>query len=664
MIKFNRIEQYKYNNYVTWKGGGQFCRQQWLERATQLKEYFHNNVDNTNTVYTKDQLRKLDELLGMPVNVNLLYPMLSQKIALLASVKPSFKIVTTDGKAKDYAFILDKIKHGILYASDTSTETEAVLKDAVVAGMGAWFVSPDTFFDRNPFHISISYIPYENYILDPNARKRNLEDMEGCFIEKAVPYRAFVKLYADILAQLTDENGQPIDPKIFINNSLIEGQIPESQKVVTTAFADQQSVIVREYYEKVFSTMYTVQNPVDGTTSYVFAENLSEEQRLLLDPIKEYPDTYVRKTILFGEFEVWEEILPITNYPLVVTFFEWGGRPYASYGAGHFMMGMQEVFDKILAIMVLNGILSNNPGWTAPVGSILPEHRKAWEEYGNDPRVIREYVPKEYGNTVLKPEREQVAQLSNFYPLVLDILKQGMQTSTAITPILQGDASEAGVDVFSSLQQYQSAAMVRIQNNSARLNDSLKLLGQVLIEYLVATIQPDTYQFLDEKGRINEVSVMKDFINNMRLFRYKVAVVPDAASPTKRLATSMELFRVAQSSSDPVERSLYTQKAAELTDIPEIDDLLKKLDVTKRTQSELQSLQEAYNRLMETSKQIENRFINTELENRIMKKLMNYDSKIEREMGAITAKLGLAKELATDKLDEAVKPETNNTNEE
>jgi hypothetical protein len=110
------------------------------------------------------------------------------------------------------------------------------------------------------------------------------------------------------------------------------------------------------------------------------------------------------------------------------------------------------------------------------------------------------------------------------------------------------------------------------------------------------------------------------------------------------------LMGIAQSSPDPVERQILTQKAMELSDVPVYDDIQKQLDVVKNSQQKLQALQEAYNRLMETSKQMENKYINTTLENRILVQLMGKEGQIEGKFGALNAKLDIATQLADSKL--------------
>lgn len=647
MLKYERIPLYIYEKYISWKSDATYGRKDWLDRAKVAEEYYYNDVDKTGTTYTAAQVNKIAENTDIPVSINFLHPIINQKLAILVSTKPSVKVVSLDGRAKEQAFVLDKVKHGILLSSNTQGELEEAAKSMLISGIGHIMVVPTNYYRQSMFNLSVVNVPYDEVILDINAKKRNLDDMEGFFIEKAFTLPKVMKLYGDIISAVTDEQGNPVNVRSYVGQTWVEGQLTEVQDVTTTAWNTDDRIIVREFYEKVFTKMFSVPNPETGAVDYLFAEDLEiDQQSILSTATNVVEDIFIKKSILLGDYLVWTQMLPITEYPLRTIFFEWGGRPYRSYGAMHFTVGMQEASDKIFSIMILNGILQNNSGWLAPKGAITEEDRPKWEDHGNNPRAIKEYNPKQWGNEILIPTREDVQQLSNFYPMVLEMLKSGIEYSTGITPILQGDPQAAGVEVFSSLQQYQNAAMMRIQLSVSRLNDVMREVGQVLIEYIVASITPNSYQFLDGDGNINEMEIMMDYINNMRAYRYQVVAVPSTALPTQRLAIGSELMKIAQSSPDPAERQILTQKALELSDIREYDQIAERLDAVKNAESKLKDLQEAYNRLMETSKQIENRFINASLENRILKKLMSSEAKIEASFAEVQTKLDIAGKMA------------------
>lgn len=645
MITFIRASDFIRDRYESWKRDTTWGRQGWLTRAESSEEYYYNDVDQTGTTYTASQVSKIQENTNIPVSINFLHPVTNQKLALLSQAKPSVKTLSLDGRAKQHAFVLDKMKHGIFYNSNAQMEIEQMIKDMLIVGMGHIMITPVDFYKKGMFNLRVVHVPWDEVILDINAKSRTLEDMEGFFIERAFTIAKTLQVYGGIISQLKGEDGRPVDIKALVGPTWTQDRLTDKQDITTSSWNTDERVIIREYYEKVFTEMYLIKN--DGLIEYVFKENLEPgDEAKIANPEKVLPDVYVRKTIMMGDFQVWVEMLPITEYPLRTAFFEWGGRAYRSYGMIHFTKGMQEAFDKILQIMILNGILSNNAGWTAPKGSIPEEDREKWEQFGANPKVIKEYVPKVFENQVLKPERDSVTALSNFYPMVLDMLKNGIEYSTGVTAVLQGNAKEANVEVFSSLQQYQNAAMMRVKMSTGHINQVMKELGQVLIEYMAASLTPDTFSFFDQDGKLNELKLALDVVNDIKTMKFLTVSIPSTAMPTQRLAIATELAKIAQSSPDPVERQILTQKAMELSDIREWDEMAEKLDVVKRAQEQTQALQAGYDRLLETTKQMENKYVNIALENRILKELASKEQAIGEKFAELETKLKLADEMA------------------
>jgi hypothetical protein len=663
MVVFYRIPRNIEANYVSWKSDTKYGRKQHLNRAESSEEYYFSDVDQTGTTLTSSQYSRIIEATAMPFSMNPIYPMVNQQLAILKGVKPSMRVMSLDGRAKQHAALLDKMKHAVLYNSRAQVEIESHIKDMLIAGMGCLMVVPMSQYQGGLFNTGVTYVPFDEVILDINAKKKSLEDMEGFFIEKAFTIPKFKVLYGDILANLKDpKTGLPVEISSFTNSVWMEDYMTDKAKVTTTQWNQDDFVVVREYFEKTFTTMYVVPDPRTGNYRYLFAENLDLDQETLLSTaVDTVPGVYIKKTLIFGDFVTYEEVQPYTRWPLVVSFFEWGGRPYRSYSVVHYTKGMGEAYEKALHIMILNGLLTNNSGWKAPKGSIAEEDRPKWEDYANNPRVIKEYVPVVREGQVFAPEREKIEPIGQFFPYLLDLLKNGIEYSSGITPILQGDAREAGVEVFSSLQQYQNAAMQRIKLSTSHINETMIDLGQVMVENMTANITPNDYLFFDEKGALNEVKLAQEITNDIMSYRYLVVSVPSSAMPTQRLAMATELAKIAQSTSDPLERSLYTQTAIDLTELREFDDLKEKLDVVKRTQVQLENLQKAYERLNETAKQMENKYINISLENRILKQLMSKEEQVTKAYAEMESKINIAKEMIKqDVKDKTKKKEGNN----
>jgi hypothetical protein len=615
------------DKYFDWKAK----REPWLKYARENYEYYMNDVEGTHTIYTQVQKNTIENTTNIPVTINWLYPAASQKLALMVQSKPGSKVISTDGRYKETALILDKVTRSIMYSSQVKSQNKESLKDTLIMGMGHRMVMEDDIFQPGAFGLRIKHVVPEEVILDANAKDPTLADAEGFFIEKELTETKFLQHYGYLLKDLVDPQGYPVSIDMFIKSS-------DSLLGRASLSGVWKKILLREYYDLIYSNMYIVDNPETGQKVKIFEENLEEDQKFILSGIEGMPGVYVRKHIIIGDWKLTTRTLPLTKFSLDTMIFEWGGSPYKSYGMIHFAKGMQEAYDKTIQMMILNGILQNNNPWIIPEGCVSATQRPEWEN--QNPMVAKRFTPIVIQNQIFQPYREPVGQLSNFYPTLSEMLKNGIDKSTGISPILEGDTSSGKIEVFSTLQQYHSAAMQRVIMAIEDVNVASARLGNILCEYIANTMDISKYYYyFDEKGAFNELEVMQELVDNVFLGSYQVIAVEADLMPSQRIANATELYKVAQTSTDPVERTLLTQKAMELSDIKGTEDILEKMDMIKNTQAQLAQMQEQLERDKELLKQYENRALNAEYKTKLMEKLMQSTEAVIRAEEKVTTQL-------------------------
>jgi hypothetical protein len=637
-------------NYVTWKRE----RSSWLERAAEGEDFYYLDREGTGTMLTVEQKNTIEDTSNVILDINFIHPVGQQRTAILTQNKHAFKIISLDGRMKDYATVLDKMKNGVFYHSKLQLQMQQFIKDIHVSGMGCMYVDHSERYYPGQFGVTIRNIPFDSVILDCNTRDATTSDAEGIILEKEITEAKAIAMFKDVIADIDGGGGEPVSIKAFAGGTWIQTELTDKAKVSTWVNAPGWKYHYRVFYDKVYTTMYLVKNPQTDEVEQLFKENLSEDEQILLDANEgEIPDFYVRKRVALGDFFIYTEVMPITNYPIIFGWYDWAGRPYRSYGMVHYLKGMQQAYNKLVQLAVLNGILQNNGGWISPKGGIAPEDKEKWRLHGNNPMHIKEYVPISGadGKTYI-PERVQVQGLSNFYPTIMQLLQQGIEYVSGINPVVQGNADAAGVDVFSSLQQYQNAAMQRIIMTAQGIAASMEMLGNVTVEFLISTLKKGDYVFFDENGTVNEVQIADD-INNFKLNKFLVVSIPSTMMPTQRLSFATELMKVAQSDPDPVNRSILTKHAMKLSEIPEGDEIMEETDMIKRTQGELQQAQEALKRANEVAKQMENRAVNAEIELKVEQGVRQGLVKTARMMGQAETEIAVAKELETGKMQES-----------
>lgn len=621
----------------------------WDDRTKILEGYYYNDVDETGTTFTQEQKSKVENNTGIPVSLNKIYSVIEQKLAILTQTKPSSKVIAYDTKAqsKQFAYVLDKCKNSIMYHSQAILEQKEAMKDMLVLGMGITGIFPKQYDTMGDFGLEYLYLHPSEVRLDVNSKRINNSDMSGFFITKELDEETAKEMFTDKIAAINFKFGTEYKLTDFARSDVLMSRGTRGGLVEDFG---QYKYDTLEYYTKEVADLCLVKNP-EGNIEFLFAENLEEELKVLLTNTQEIEtNRFVVKYTMLGNKLIEKEFLPITEFPIRVRYFNWGGKPYRSYGVAHYLRGMQDAQDKAVQLLIQNGMLTNNAGWEAPYGSIDAAERVKWEQMGNKPGIIKEYKPVILENTVMKPERTQIQQLSNFYPMLIDMMDKAMEVSSGVHPFMSGDPKQK-IDVFSTLQQYQNAGSQRILMALMDIQVAEEYIGNVLVQWLVVTLKPDeNYVLFDaEAGDFNEVQIANDIMTDFKLARYKVMAIPSESTQSQRIAMSTELMKISQTTPDPAERAIYIKKAFQLADMRGFDEVQKEVDTAKNLQSQIQQLQEELKRAEEIQKQLENKVIASEIKAKVA----------EGFYGAIdnvtTAEAETKKDLEISKLKEELK---------
>ena len=621
MVKFTLIPEPLRQLYDNWST----VAKAFHEKTRKYEDYYLSDTDNTDTPFTIDQLKRIHETTGVDSSINRIYSTTSQAIALLARKKLSNRMVAVDEKYHNHAVAIDKIKEGIMIDSYSTVAEEESIKDMLISGMGhKHVVRPETEFETI-FPCMIEHVHSSQVILDINCTDRTLRKMQGYFIDKEIPLAQAQKAYQYLLDQINqlklNNSDNPVDwtmfGKGFTGFASYNRRSPEN-------LVYDQTVWVREYYDKIYSKCYLVEDKDIGIRK-LFAENLFPEQQTLLQTALRIDEgIYIRKTTVLGDYIVDVTMQPITEWSLITKFFEWGGKPYKSKGFVHFAKPLQQAYDSVVQMLLLNGWVTSNTGYMAPKNSIPPSDVKDWEEGLLNPTKVKFYNPVIIGEQLLKPEKMQGGNIGNFYPEMMEVFTKGLYEVTGMDPqIMAGMQTNNTIETFSTLSKLETAAMQRIMMQYDHIALAQQQEGIVLIEYISSECKPEViYNFLDSHGTINEVQFTMEAVKEAKLARYRIVAVPFQVAQTQRLMISQLLFQVAQSTPDPSERKLFIEYALKLQDMPEMDGLLEKMDVINETKQQLEGLQEELKRQKQINKQTEDIALRAEHREKLLQKLI------------------------------------------
>jgi len=651
MILFELLPEALRNRYNSWST----VQRKFITDTKKDEQLYYGDVEGTRTLYNKKQYGNIKDNTNIHSTVNYLYPITNHKLAVLTSQNPSHKVQSVDGSEifDKLALRVDAMKHEVLRNSLGILETEETVKDILIRGQGLSETIRPNRYAPGAFNVALVHRHPAEVILDINCTSRNIQTMEGYFTEKEVPLERAKEVYNPIIQEINQKFNKNLTMEFF---SKTADNIAEEERTKVEGMYEPHKILIREYVDKIYTNMYLVKNE-NGLIMRLFAENMEPDQQTLLSgAIDTWPDLYVRRTLILGDYIVQVLMEPMTVFPLNWSFNEWAGKPYMCYGVIHSGKGMQDAYDKLIAMLLLNGILTNNAGWKSPKGGIDKDDIPSWENV-NDPRKVRFYNPKQWENTVLVPERDEVQQLGQFYPYMLDMMKNGIEYVTGINSLLQG-SPEAGIEIFSTVKQLQSSAMERVLLSMKHVNQYSMNVGQSITELLLAEIQPDTfYSMSDGEGNLSTLKLTKEEVNYLRQARFKLIPIPMEAMPTQRMAISTELMKVAQTTADPVERNEFINTSLELSGIRGVKGILPKLDQIARLNKQIQEITEQHKRSKEMHKQTQNKLLNTEEDKAVLQRLVRLFERIAKQEGRTEQAIKDEETIAKLKTQIKVKPD-------
>lgn len=639
LINFEKLPDKIVQQYNAWKS----ARDKFLIRANKARDYFLNDVEGTGTTYTQEQYNKIRTTTNLPISFNILYPVVSQKSAILNQSKYSINILPIDDNAKAVAHIMNKIKDMILYSSSSVLEIKEAVKEYLITGIShiGWTKTEYT-PDDSLFGLKLVHYPIEEVILDPNFKRQDASDMRGYFITKKVTsdvFEYFFKPYLNIINDYYNSN--------YTIEEVVSGvKRLDTESINLVKSLDQYEVEMIDYYDKTIAEMLIVRDPETKLVKRIFRENMFPDQFEIIASTYEILDRKIAKFVRITRTvnqKIYEIAIEETEeFPLKSLFMEWGNAPYKSKGMGGYLIPMQETMDKVLQQMIFNAMLINNGGIKAPQGSIPDELRANWEQDGFNPLAIKFYVPYTAPNgQILVPEREQMPQLPQHYIVLLSLIKEMMEFTVGITPIVTGDVKSATSEVFATNQLYQNAAMHRVLDNAQYINTIFEAIGRVLIQLLPSYIDTNKqYHFFNEEaGDFDEIQITNEQLNTITEAKFRLIAVPTEATPMQKMSTAKSLLDIAQTTQNPLERDLFIKEAYRLANIRGFEQLQEKIDTINNLQQQLKEYADKEERFNQLMKQMENRIINAELKAKVVEAQMKAVVDIEK------AKIATEKDL-------------------
>ena len=538
---------------------------------------------------------------GQPPEANnKIRPAVEQVLANIAASAPEWDVHSVGKTDNDAAYVFDQLLDKIWYESDADVHFRQACKDFIVKGIACVYVYPDWKGDGGLGTIKVRRMPPESIFVDPNTSMPDFSD-------------ASAVIYSDIhtkdnLKILFPQYAKEIDKaqEDFDRNEISSGKYSRDMVETRGTMANDHQSKVRKYcYFTKVNVPYAM--IVDNNTGKNQLYDKDEYKALISDGKYEgfieegiisenlIYQTRVREVFVVGDTILYDEILPISEYPVVVACNEHSGNPFPTGDVRH-AKTPQRMLNRTEALIISHTNATTNFKLVYEDGAIDASEIQKW----HIPNAIIRANPGALATGKIK-EFSPPSVSSALYT-EKSRYENDIETVFGAYKFLQGDSQGAPGTVGEA--QIMDEASSRKQNwKILPIYDMLTKTAKVIVEWMPNVYdQQRTLRIMSPTGEENEVQLNIPVIDDktgavkklydMQTAQFDVRVVvgsPRSKSPMAELQKDLTLLNA----------GIYDKTQVIMNMKGDIDksSLMKRMGEIANLQAQLQQAQEELKRM-------------------------------------------------------------------
>ena len=400
MIKFNKLKLEELEAH--------HIRDEFVLYDSSADEYRYQMTEDEE-FYLGEQLTEAQkeylQSVGQPAESNnKIRPAVEQVLANIASASPEWDIHPVGKMDGPLASLYNELVDNIWYSSDGDIQFRKVCKDYIVKGISYFYVYPDWNADSGLGGVRFKRFAPECVYVDPNCTLPDFSDAVSIIYSDVHTKESLKVSFPDVADEIDDcledqDTNYESTGKYSADDIMTRADVPE----------DHQPK-VRKYirFTKVAVPYVLV---TETTTGY--NQSYNEEQYKELTKDKNYEKllkenaisekltyrTHVRETCVIGDFIYYDDVLPISHYPIVPACNEHVGTPFPAGDVRH-AKSPQRMLNRTEALLIAHTNATTNFKLVVEDGAIEPEELDRWNipnaVITANPGAIREGKIKEF----------------------------------------------------------------------------------------------------------------------------------------------------------------------------------------------------------------------------------------------------------------------------
>ena len=339
-----------------------------------------------------------------PESNNKIRPAVEQVLSNIASTKPEWDVEASgdfDGKV---ASVYNKILDQIWYDSNGDSHFRSACKDFIVKGLTYLYVYPDYQADNGLGGIRFKRIKPEAVFVDPNSSMPDFSDASSIIYTDLHTKESLKILFPDIADKIDDveedygndeqSSGNYDRDSVMTRGDVSRDNQPTVRKYIRFAKVSIPSVLVTELVSgksQVFDKDGYEQLASDKKYDELIKQGTVTEEIIY--------NTKIRETCIIGDIVYYDEILPISIYPIIPACNEHTGTPYPSGDVRH-SKSPQRMLNRTEALLISHTSATTNFKLVVEDGAIDPKELQKWNIPNAiiraNPGALREGKIKEY----------------------------------------------------------------------------------------------------------------------------------------------------------------------------------------------------------------------------------------------------------------------------
>ena len=289
---------------------------------------------------TKTQKNYLLSVGQPPEANNKIRPAVEQVLANIAASAPEWDVHAVGKTDNDAAFVFDQLLDKIWYESDADVHFRQACKDFIVKGIAYMYVYPNYKGDGGLGTINVKRMPPESIFVDPNTSLPDFSDASAIIysdLHTKEHLKVLFPQYAREIEEAEENNHR---------NERESGKYSRDNIETRGSHDLDHQTRVRKYcYFKKVNIPHAL--ILDTATGKSKLYNKDEYKKLTES--KEYDEflkegfiteqltyqTRIREVFVVGDKLLYDEILPISEYPITVACNEHAGNPFPSGDVRH-----------------------------------------------------------------------------------------------------------------------------------------------------------------------------------------------------------------------------------------------------------------------------------------------------------------------------------------